>query len=371
MEKVLFRPLIFCILSSLVILSSCNSNKKTETQLLKIGADFTLTGNLSYWSTELKKGMDLAVEEIDSTSGKQIKIIYEDNEFKAAKAVSIFNKFATIDKVDVVVSCFTPIGQSLRPSAEKFKIPLIATVTSAKDFSLTNNWTFRDFPTQDQQCPTIAEYAFNNLGLKKGVILVIDDDYGRDGANEFYKTFTSLGGVIQMQELFSQSDIDARDQIIKLLNKDPEFIFIIARDQALATACRQVREQNKSIQILGVNAFDASIVWELAGASGEGIIFTSGLVDFESNDVSRNFYNNYLSKYNETPNYVSVYGYSICKYVCNILLKTGNNSEAIQKELENLNTSSIRGKLVMDKERNVISPIGLYKRENGKTVLLK
>ncbi len=143
------KKVIYLLMGFLLVLSACkNTNNKTsDKEVIKIGANFTLTGNVSYWSTELKKGMDLAIEELDSTNNRQIQIVYEDNEFKTNKAVSIFKKFATVDKVSAVISCFTPIGQSIRPSAEKYKIPMIATATSAKDFALTNKWTFRDFLT--------------------------------------------------------------------------------------------------------------------------------------------------------------------------------------------------------------------------------
>jgi len=365
-KNIMISTFIYLFLVTLIFLIGCNTKK--EIKKIKIGADFTLTGNLAFWSTELKKGMDFAKEKCDTLN--RIEIIYEDNRGKASNAVAIFKKLVSTNNVNSIISCFTPIGQPLRGLAKELKTPLIATVTSAKKFASINDWTFRDFPTQNQQVTALAKYVYNNLNLRRGSYLVVNDDYGMDGAKLFKKGFNDFGGDFYVGENFLQTDKNMRNQITKVLKQNPEFLLVIGRDQSLALVCRQIREVNKKVKIVGVNAFDASIVWKLLGNIGDGIIFTSAFVDYNKNIDADNFRKGYIKKFNEEPNYVSVYGYSITKYLINIVYMTGPDNAQIKEKLQRLDVDSIRGRLKTNEIRDVLSPIGIYLRKQDESILI-
>ena len=303
-------------------------------------------------------------------SGRRIQVVYEDNEGKANKAVDAFRKLVNQDNASVVFSCFTPIGSALRDLAATSQVPLLATVTSAHNFAATSEWVFRDFPTQGQQATALAKYVYNEMDLRMGTSLVVNDDYGLDGARIFSSVFTQHGGEFTEGDVFLQSDMEMRNQINKLLSTNPEFILVIGRDQSLANVCIQIREITDNVRIVGVNAFDASIVWEMAGEAGDGIVFTSAYLDYAANQQASAFKQKYVKTYSEEPNYVSVYGYSIGKYVGSLLLEIGPDRHRIKERLTELRTESIRGFLSMSADRDVISPIGIYARDGGVTRLI-
>ena len=138
------KKILFALLAATMLIGC---QEKKEENVVKIGANFTLTGDVAWWSLELKKGFDLALEE---DLGQTVQVVYEDNEFKANKAVSIFNKFLQVDKVDAVVTCFSPMAEALIPLAERSRIPLIATCTSSTNITKGKLWSFRDFFTQKE-----------------------------------------------------------------------------------------------------------------------------------------------------------------------------------------------------------------------------
>lgn len=356
------KKILFALLAATMLIGC---QEKKEENVVKIGANFTLTGDVAWWSLELKKGFDLALEE---DLGQTVQVVYEDNEFKANKAVSIFNKFLQVDKVDAVVTCFSPMAEALIPLAERSRIPLIATCTSSTNITKGKLWSFRDFFTQKEQCSPLAEYIYS-LGFRKGVYMVINDDYGIDGINQFKERFEALGGSIVAGETFAQLNRSSRNEVVKVLSNQPDFIFVIARDQALITLCNQIREMDASIQIVGINAFDSPIIWEGLGNAGNGIIFSSGYFNAEKNEVSQQFYNQFVEKYNEEPNYNAVYGYSILKYIARHASITSSN-EDLRQNIEQMKESSVRGILTIDELHGVVGDIGIYKRDNGQTKLI-
>ena len=353
---------IYLLMLAITMLSSCSKNQNT----VKIGANFTLTGDVAWWSLELKKGMDLALEDDDC---KNVKVVYEDNGFKAANAISIFNKLTQIDRVDAMVTCFSPMAEALIPLAESKQMPLIASCTSATNITKGKKWSFRDFFTQKEQCFPLAEEVYKQ-GFRKGVFMVINDDYGTDGINQFRAKFEELGGEIIGGEFFAQQTRSSRNEVLKVLNFKPDFIFVIARDQALVTLCKQIREADNNIQIVGINAFDSPVIWEGLGESANGVIFSSGYFNEKQNEMSRQFYKKYKTKYNEEPNYNAVYGYSILKYLAKFASEA-KNSEEIRKGIENMSEESVRGMLHADDLHGIVGSIGVYKRENDTTSMIK
>jgi branched-chain amino acid transport system substrate-binding protein len=352
----------------------CGQKPAGTGPVFKIGADFTLTGNTAFWSEKLKNGMDLAVEEVNAnaSSGKgKVVVIYEDNQGNPGKAVSIWQKLDTVDGVSVVVTCFTPTGQPLRDSAERSKLPLVATVTSAKAFAAINPWTFRDFPPQEQQCPAIARYAFKTLKMKTAGYLVVNDDYGLDGAKIFRQEFESLGGKVLGGDTFEQKDTDMRGQVEKVIRQVPDCLLIVGRDQSLAMTIKQTRELGYKGVVLGNNGFDADIVWKMVGNAGDGVVFASAYTDFETDSGAKAFKDKYVQRYNQQPDYTDVYGYTIGKYLAGILLETGGDRAKVREALSSLNVDSIRGKLSMNSSRDVVSPIGMYILEGGKRRFLQ
>lgn len=334
---------------------------KQEPQVYKIGGVFTLTGGTAYWSEELQKGMEIALEEENKSGGIPIRGVYEDVQAKPQMAVSAFQKLNEVDKVSVAVSVFTPISQPLRPVADRVKLPLLATITSVRDFAKGYTWSFRDFMTQEQMAGPMGVYAVTKLGLKTAAALVVNDDYGLDGAKAFHETFERRGGKWLGEETFNQKDIDIRSQATKIASLKPEVVLVVGRDQSLGLAIKQLHEAGFKGQLMSVNCLDQPKVWEIAGLAVNNALFASASVDFQGNPNAREFREKFVAKYKTEPDYVAVYGYTIVKYLAPILRESGGDRERIRTSLEKLDVASMRGQLKMDSNREVMSPVAVYR----------
>lgn len=327
----------------------------------KVGAVFTLTGKLAYWSTHLKDGADLALQEVNEGGAVPIEIVYEDVRGQQQAAVAALQKLDQIDKVSVAVSCFTPISQPLRPLAEDLGLPLLATVTSAHQFALGYKWSFRDFPTQDQMALPLGRYAKESMELETAASFVVNDDYGRDGAEQFQTGFEEAGGRWLGSEVFEQAAVDVRAPAAKVASLSPQGVIIVGRGQSLALAIKQLRESGFEGQIFSVNSLESPDVWAAAGPAVEGAIFASADVDFERSPEAKAFKARFTAKYNRDPDYVDVYGYTITQYLTALLRETGGDRDAMRQALGHLNVASIRGNLLMNADHDVLSPIAFYR----------
>lgn len=369
-RKVILLTIVI-IFSAIVFLCMRGNSEKEKVSQFRIGADITLTGGISYWGQQIKKGLDLAaIEYNEKNTNAVIEIISQDNRGQVSDAISIFRRFADVDGVSAVVSVFSPMSSPLRKFAGECKLPLISTVVSAEGFGLANEWSFRDFPSQSQQSSTLARYVWDELKVRTAATLVVTDEYGTDGEKVFVESFLKLGGKIFQQEYVDQNAPSVRDQASKIITSSPDCLYIVVRDLTLGKAVRLFRELGYKGYIVGVNAFDSPPVWEAAGKAGEGCVFTSAFVDL-ANPAAAGFVDNYKKVYSgELPDWIAAYGYTMGSYICDAVIKAQGDRDITRKLLSEVDTESIRGKLYMDSNRDVISPIGIFVRRDGKNVLL-
>lgn len=90
----------------------------------KVGVIVPLTGPVAEYGVAISNGITLAKEtkpHIFSRCEFQI----DDSAYKTTQALSVFHKFRTLDKVNLVYVFGGPMGEALAPVAESNKLPLI------------------------------------------------------------------------------------------------------------------------------------------------------------------------------------------------------------------------------------------------------
>jgi len=363
----MFKNLSIVTISLFVIFTSCSNypSRNDKTGECRIGMNFTLSGNAASWGIEMKRGIDLAIDFYNDTCRRNpIKLIYEDNQFSSRQAVSITKKFIDVDDIDLIISGYTPIIKATEDIINAHNIPLLATLSSAGGLTENRPWVFRDFILESNYMPLIADYAFNDAGYRKGTSLVINDDFGLDAKMFFSDVFEEFGGSMFSGEVFDVSDMDHRTKINKILSENPDFVVVVGRGSAMINACRQIKDVNPDMPILSTVSINNKNIWKGLGKSGNGIVFAEIAVDRNNQEYVKA---NLMCKeiYGYPLNWVNIYGYTIGKYLSGILYKHGKNKDSIKSALDNLNVSSIRGQLIMNSEREVVTPLLVYKHENG------
>jgi branched-chain amino acid transport system substrate-binding protein len=136
------KLIMMMALSSMVVMSVVGcSNQKADGQSgkapdkIKIGAVLPLTGKESKIGTFFKAAYEFAVKEVNDQGGIMLKeynkkvpieLTIQDDQTDQTKSVSLFERLATIDKVDAVLGGYsTPLimAQSIVP--EKYHIPYV------------------------------------------------------------------------------------------------------------------------------------------------------------------------------------------------------------------------------------------------------
>jgi len=187
--------IISILLASLMVFSfGCAKKEEKE---IKIGVILPLTGDAAKYGQSAKKGMKLAVDEINNKGGinnQRVILIIEDSQGQVKNGVSAFNKLITIDKVPIVVGeLLSSITLAIAPIANEKKIIVLSPASTAPKITEAGDYIFRNVASDIVEGQIMAEYAFNKLQYKKIAILYINNDYGDGLRNSFKQKIISLG----------------------------------------------------------------------------------------------------------------------------------------------------------------------------------
>lgn len=337
----------------------------TPPQKITIGASLPLSGPMAFYGQEVQRGLQLALAQ---DSG--ITVVYEDNRSNARDAVTVFNKFASRGDIPLVVSSNSPLSAPLRDLAQQDSIVLLAMVTGASNFAKNHSYVFRDAITQTAEAPPLARYAADSLRVRRVATLVVNDDYGLDGARNFVAAFTAAGGTVVAQETFESSEGNLRAQLTKIKQLQPDAVYIVGREQNLISAVVQAVELDVAPQILSGDSFDSENVIRSTGQAAERVVFVSYYVNLDGSEQGRAFKEAFVRSYGEEPSIYAIDAFVAGHYLADVIRRSGASPEAIRTNLASLDMQSIKGRVNVSPDRDIVPPIAIYRIRNGEKQLL-
>jgi branched-chain amino acid transport system substrate-binding protein len=371
--KTLKFTLIFSLI--LILLGNFFLGCKKEPKTIKIGAILPLTGSGAFWGENAKKGIDLAVEEINSKGGvkhKKLEVIYEDSQTLPKFAVSALRKLISAEKIQAcIVDMVSSNVLAMAPVANENRVVIISPGASNPDITKAGPYVFRNWPSDALQGVIGAKFAYNELGWRKVAILYIKNAYGEGLKDVFTKHFQEMGGEIIIAETFEQGASDFRSQISKLkeLGKKVDGIYLLAYPAEHPIILKQIREAGIPHNILATETFDDPAIVEKAKRAAEGVIFSVPAPPPEDEEAVKNFRENFMKKYGEEPGLTAPEAYDALKLLALCIEKVGYNGSRIQQELLKIKKyPGAAGETTFDENGDVIKPFIYKVVKNGKIV---
>ena len=94
--------IVAIILIAAIVMFSAPKGEET----IRVGSILSLTGAASAWGEAAQNGINIAVEDINKGGGvigKQIEVIYEDDQSNPTQTVTSFNKLRDIDGINFFI----------------------------------------------------------------------------------------------------------------------------------------------------------------------------------------------------------------------------------------------------------------------------
>ncbi len=321
---------VFSIIILFLMVFTVGCVKKEEKEI-KMGATFPLTGEVASYGQKAKRGIEMAVEEINAKGGvlgRQVKIDFQDDRSDKKEAVNIVTKFATIDKVPVIFgSAGSSATLAVAPIANQNKVILISPISSSSTLSTEGGpYFFRTVPADDLQATILADWVFSS-GAREVVIVYTNNSWGKPLTDGFEKKFTEQGGKVLLSEGVADNTNDFRTVIAKLKKlRNVDAIVSPTYPKEGGIFVRQLKELGFKKPLFGGDNWGSPEFRNIAGQSAEGVFFTAP--SESTSPIYADFAQKYKTKYDEAPDVFGAYSYD----AANAIFKAIEASKSIETE---------------------------------------
>jgi branched-chain amino acid transport system substrate-binding protein len=252
-------------------------------QNVKIAVAGPMTGGAASYGEEMKKGAQMAADDINAAggiNGKKIELVFGDDSCEPKQAVAVASRLVEKDKVAAVVGHFC--SSSTMPASDVYAEADMLMITPA---STNPKVTDRKLPSimrtcgrDDQQGFVAANYIVDKLKAKRIAMVHDKDTYGQ-GIVDATKAQLGKRGVKEvLYEGLTRGEKDFNALVTKIKSTNPDLIYFGGLSAEAGTLLRQIREQGLTTTFMSADgAVDASFPTSAGGtAILKGVLITFG-----------------------------------------------------------------------------------------------
>ena len=282
---------------------------------IRLGGIYILSGSAATYGEFAQRGINLAVEEINASGGilgRQVEVIYEDSQAKAATAIQAARKLVYQDEVDALVGLDSSgVAQGMVPTVPELQKPLIITHAATPDVtgSLCNEFTYRISVNVAQNQKAAAMIA-SELDATRWTTIGPDYAFGHQTWEYFGNYLKEMKPEVELMEYTAFPRFGAEDFtpfINGVMDADPEGIIISTWGGDLVNFIRQANNLgffDQGYEVMFTVGAATEVLDALGDQMPEGVwLSTRYWYDAYNNDVNRAFVKAYLDKYGSAPSY--------------------------------------------------------------------
>jgi branched-chain amino acid transport system substrate-binding protein len=201
-------------------------------QSIVIGVSTPVTGVSATASEWERWGIELALEEINTTGGllgRKVEVMILDNKCNPSEAVNVTNKLVEAKVVAIVGSHCSSAHLAAMPIIKEARIPMITGIASNPQITAQsgvggNDWAFRINPSDQGMMDALGAYLGSKKVFKTVAIVAEDTDYGRGAADAFKLVAGPAGITITSADFHPQNTPDFTTILTRIQQRRPDAI---------------------------------------------------------------------------------------------------------------------------------------------------
>jgi branched-chain amino acid transport system substrate-binding protein len=374
------KLILKCI--SLVVASSISISMASAQSAFKIGEVNSYKAQPAFLEP-YKKGMELAVEEINSNggvNGRKVELITRDDNANPGDAVRAAEELLSREQVEVLTGTFlSNIGLALGDFAKQKKVFFLAgePLTDKIVWQNGNHYTFRLRASTYMQVAMLVPEALK-LKKKRWALIYPNYEYGQSAANTFKQLLKSAQPDVEFvsEQTPALGKIDAGAVIQALADSKPDAIFNVLFGADLTKFVREgnTRGLFEGKDVVSMLTGEPEYLDALKDETPNGWIVTGYPWSSIDTPAHKAFFAAYQKRYNDYPRLGSVVGYSTIKAIAEGAKKAkSTDTEKLIAAFKGLSFESPFGMVTFrsqDQQSTMGAFVGKIKNDNGKGVMV-
>ena len=309
--------------AALALALACGGEKTVQ-----FAAVLPLTGSAQVYGEALRKGIDLAAEQValmeDLPQGAKVSMVIADSGSDPAQAAAKMREVLSGGAAAVIGGVTSVEALEMVKVADDADRVLLSPSASSQELSGVSRNFFRIFPSGEAEAVALANHAVNTLHVTNLAILADASPFGQGLAKGFQHDFERAGGKIAGVLTFEPNTTDLTalaQQVMELERQAPKSqgedengsgfgVFVAAAGDDLANALRTLRSQGYESRILASSALASGDVVAAVGQAAEYVYFAQTPFDISSTEEPMaSFVKAYEAKYGDPPGFYAAHGY--------------------------------------------------------------
>ena len=377
--------LLLCFVMMFSLLAGCGgSNNKTSSggddqETIKLGFLGALTGSVANYGIPGKKGMEMAIDELNDQGGilgKKVEGVYEDNKGDNSEIANIAMKYITRDKVVAMVGdpC-TGLTKTAAKIAQDNQMVIFSSGATGDGVVEIGDYVFRNTLLDIYAVPAVVDWMMNDKGWKNfAVITSLDNGYSTALTPVFKQVIDEKGGKIVLEDSVNDGETDFTAQVTKLKKANADVLVFTGYYTEAALILNEAQKKNLDITLVGGDGLYGQDLAKLGkSAVEEKVIFYCGFSSDEPGAETAKFLENYRNRYKEDPDMFSAQYYDAVMILAKAMIEANSTDPKVYKdELAQLKDyPGVSGNTTFRADREPIkSPVCLITIRDGKFALV-
>ncbi len=323
---------------------------------IRIGASLSMTGKYEQTGIYTKNGYELWADNVNARGGllgRQVELIIYDDQSDPKKAVELYEKLITADKVDLLMGPYSSrIVFAVAELTEKHNFPMVTAGASSEEiWNQGHRYLFGTGPHNEQYYIGAFE-MIKQKGFKTVGIIYADDLFPLSLAKAVTKLSKKNSTEIIFSESYPKGNQDFAPIISKVKATHPDVLFGATYLPDSVMVARELKAQNclPKMVVLSVGPSSPDFVEQL-GDDADYFMGESYWEPSVNTPGNKEFIENYRKKFGHEPEYHSAWGYTGCQVL-----------EAAVKEAGSCDREKVREALKKISDFNIAALLpGVYK----------
>lgn len=318
-----------------------------DSEPVKVGLVLSLSGPGAAIGEDMKRGAELAYEELGGTlGGRQAEFIFEDDQRKPDVGKQAAERLVRSEKVDLVVGAsFSNVMMAIhRPVTRARTLLLSPNPAPAPLAGEDCSPYYFAVPFQNDQPSEAIGIHLNEIGVENAFILAPNYQAGRDLLQGFKRTFKGklLGEIYTPLE---QTDFSA--ELTEIRSANPQAVFVFYPGGLGIQFVKQYSQAGLKDSIPLHTAFTVNgATLGAIGEDGLGVTSASQWAYDLPNDANKAFVSAYRAKYGRIPSEFAAQAYDTIRLIDAAAKAVGGeveDTEAMAAAIKAADFDSVRG----------------------------
>lgn len=343
---------------------------------LEVGASLSLTGDAAAYGLSSRRGIDMAVREINAGAipGITMSVRTIDDQSTTPGAATAYGVFFRDGVAAIMGPTLSSVALEVDPFAQAVRLPVLAISNTQPGVSGIGSFIYRPALTEQFVLPRVVRAVVKSpLAPTTSVVIQGSDTFSATSAPILAQALSSNGVEVKTTEFVTAgaTDADYATLAADVVARDPDVVAVAALAPEGVPLIKALRTAGYSKRIIGSNGLNSNVVTKGAGRSANGLIVGTAWAIWEATKANKRFIRSFRRLYKTSPDQFSATAYAYT-YVLATAAVRGNadTSEEIARALGKLTdpkgVPTLLGRFRFDDSRDGRSPVRVQQFRSGR-----